>query len=123
MSAEKSRREKDAHIPAVLDLLYARSKPRNGGYTVVSRSRSSSRGSKKTVNRPGYRPVLIVLGIVLLLRLIHLAFAMRSPLSFQLSPDEDYYLQFALSVARGNGGSTDRFAFMDPAYGYIVGAL
>ena len=89
----------------------------------MARPRSSIRGSQKTVNKSGYRPVLIVLGIVLILRLIHLAFAMFSPLSFQLSPDEDYYMRFALSVAQGNGGSTAQFAFMDPAYGYIAGMV
>ena len=89
----------------------------------MARPRSSIRGSQKTVNKAGYRPVLIVLGIVLILRLIHLAFALRSPLSFQLSPDEDYYMRFALSVAQGNGASTAQFAFMDPAYGYIAGLV
>jgi 4-amino-4-deoxy-L-arabinose transferase-like glycosyltransferase len=91
--------------------------------SIVAKPRSSIRGSQKTVNKSGYRPVLIVLGIVLILRLIHLAFAMLSPLSFQLSPDEDYYMRFALSVAQGNGGSTAQFAFMDPAYGYIAGMV
>jgi tetratricopeptide (TPR) repeat protein len=89
----------------------------------VARSRSSIRRPQKTEKKPGYRSSLIVLGIVLLLRLIHLAFALNSPLSFQLSPDEDYYLRFALSVAQGNGGSTVQFAFMDPAYGYIAGVV
>jgi tetratricopeptide (TPR) repeat protein len=91
--------------------------------SIVAKARSSTRGSKKTAKTTGYRSILIVLGIVLILRLIHLACAMHSPLSFQLSPDEDYYMRFALSVAQGNGGSTVQFAFMDPAYGYIAGMV
>ncbi|MBN2317464.1 MAG: glycosyltransferase family 39 protein [Acidobacteria bacterium] len=89
----------------------------------MSRPRSSIRVSQKTVKTAGYRPVLTVLGIVLILRIIHLACAIHSPLSFQLSPDEDYYLRFALSVAQGNGARTAQFAFMDPAAGYIAGAV
>lgn len=88
----------------------------------MTKSPYLGRHSQKPGRASAYRPALIVLGAVLMLRLVHLAFILRSPLSFQLSPDEDYYLRFALSVVRG-GGSTAQFAFMDPAYGYIVGGL
>jgi tetratricopeptide (TPR) repeat protein len=90
---------------------------------VVAKVRNSIRRSQKTEKRAGYRSILIVLGIVLLIRIVHLAFAIRSPLSFQLSPDEDYYMRFALSVAQGSGGSTVQFAFMDPVFGYIAGTV
>lgn len=63
---------------------------------------------------------MIVLGIVLVLRLVHFFYSLHSPLSYRLSPDEDYYLKFARAIASG-GGNTIEFAFLDPAYGYILG--
>lgn len=69
------------------------------------------------------RQVRIALTFVLLLRLIHLWFALRSPLTFQMGPDEDYYYRFGMDVAHGQFGLTSEFGFMDPLYGYLLGAI
>jgi tetratricopeptide (TPR) repeat protein len=65
--------------------------------------------------------LLIVLSVVAVLRIVHFANAMQSPLTYQLGPDENYYLRFARDVAFGSGGMTAEFAFMDPLYGYLLG--
>jgi hypothetical protein len=67
--------------------------------------------------------VFAVLALVLLVRLAHLSAAMASPLTYQPGPDEDYYRRFALAVALGQGQNSAEFTFMDPAYGYILGAI
>ena len=73
-----------------------------------------------------YRPIVpfAVLALVLLVRLIQLLSAMSSPLTYQPGPDEDYYRRFGEAVAAGPGGqNSPEFTFMDPAYGYILGAI
>jgi 4-amino-4-deoxy-L-arabinose transferase-like glycosyltransferase len=80
-------------------------------------------GSNENERKLDWRPVLIVLGIALLLRFIHFAFVLKSPISYQLSPDENYYLSFAKAVAGGGSGLTETFAFLDPLYGYIAGLV
>ena len=67
--------------------------------------------------------LLIVLSVVGVLRILHFASAMQSPLTYQLGPDENYYLRFARDVAFGTGGMTAEFAFMDPLYGYLLGLV
>jgi len=71
------------------------------------------------------RPVVIfaVLAFVLALRLIHLAGAPQSPLNYQPGPDENYYLRFGQAVASGTGADAPEFTFMDPGYGYLLGAI
>ena len=64
-----------------------------------------------------------VLALVFLIRLAHLSSAMVSPLTYQPGPDEDYYRRFGLAVALGQGQGSPEFTFMDPAYGYILGAI
>lgn len=64
-----------------------------------------------------------VLLLVLATRLAHFASAVRSPLTYQIGPDEDYYLRFGMDVAFGSGGMVSEFAFMDPLYGYVLGAV
>lgn len=76
-----------------------------------------------TTSRPRPRAAFGLILAALLLRLIHLAAAAQSPLSFQVGPDEDYYLRFARDVAFGSGGMRPEFAFMDPLYGYLLGAI
>jgi hypothetical protein len=66
--------------------------------------------------------VSLVLALVLGLRVLHMTFALRSPLMFQPGPDEEFYLRFGQAVARGTG-ETPEFAFMDPAYGYFLGLI
>jgi tetratricopeptide (TPR) repeat protein len=66
--------------------------------------------------------VLLVLALVFGLRLLHMASAVRSPLVFQPGPDEEFYLRFGQAVA-GGASQTVEFAFMDPAYGYILGLI
>jgi len=66
--------------------------------------------------------VLLVLALVLGLRVLHMASALRSPLMFQPGPDEEFYLRFGQAVARG-AGETAEFGFMDPAYGYFLGLV
>src|ERR1700753_2617434 len=64
-----------------------------------------------------------VLGLCLALRLAHLSSAMGSPLTYQPGPDEDYYLRLGQAVAAGAGSSKPEFTFMDPGYGYLLGAF
>jgi hypothetical protein len=71
------------------------------------------------------RPIIVfgVMGFVLALRVAHLSSAMLSPLTYQPGPDEDYYLRFGQAVAAGQGQYSPEFTFMDPAYGYLLGAI
>jgi tetratricopeptide (TPR) repeat protein len=66
--------------------------------------------------------VLLALALAVGLRLIHMTYILPSPLTFQRGPDEDYYLRFGQAVA-GGGGDSPEFAFMDPAYGFILGLV
>jgi hypothetical protein len=66
--------------------------------------------------------VLLILALVMGVRVLHMTYALRSPLMFQPGPDEEFYLRFGQAVARG-GGDTPEFAFMDPAYGYFLGLI
>ena len=78
----------------------------------------------QAMSRP--RKPIIVFGVVALalaLRIAHLSSAMLSPLSYQPGPDEDYYLRFGQAVASGHGSLSPEFMFMDPAYGYLLGAV
>jgi tetratricopeptide (TPR) repeat protein len=63
------------------------------------------------------------LALVFLVRLAHLSSALASPLTYQPGPDEDYYRRFGLAVALGQSPDGPEFTFMDPAYGYILGAI
>lgn len=72
---------------------------------------------------PLRQQALVVFCFAALLRFIHLGFALRSPLSLQTGPDEDYYLRFAQDVANGSGGLVPEFTFMDPLYGYLLGLV
>ena len=67
--------------------------------------------------------VFAVLALVLALRVLHLSSALQSPLTYQPGPDEDYYLRFGQAVAVGHGADSSEFTFMDPGYGYLVGAV
>lgn len=64
----------------------------------------------------------ILLG-VLALRLAHLATSFDSPLFWKGGPDEEFYRDFARDVAYGRFGMSAEFAFMDPLYGYLLGAV
>ncbi|NYZ62817.1 glycosyltransferase family 39 protein [Luteimonas deserti] len=68
------------------------------------------------------RTLGIALAFVLVLRLIHMRYALAGPLTWQMGADEDFYWRFAQDVAQGSGGLTAEFAFMDPLYGYLLGA-
>ena len=79
----------------------------------------------ETTDRPEavpYTPV-IILAFVLALRLAHLSSAMTSPLTYQPGPDENYYLRFGQAVAAWHGQNGPEFTFMDPAYGFLLGAI
>jgi tetratricopeptide (TPR) repeat protein len=82
---------------------------------------ASSAGS----NAPKLKPVIVfaALAFVLALRVMHLSSALQSPLSYQPGPDEDYYLRFGEAVAAGRGADRSEFTFMDPGYGYLLGAV
>lgn len=67
--------------------------------------------------------VLMVLAVTLALRLLQLRSALNSPLTYQPGPDEDFYFRFGKAVAGGAGSDSTEFAFMDPAYGYILGLI
>jgi tetratricopeptide (TPR) repeat protein len=64
-----------------------------------------------------------LLALVLAVRVLHFSSALQSPLSYQPGPDEDYYLRFGEAVALGNGADGPEFTFMDPGYGYLLGAV
>jgi tetratricopeptide (TPR) repeat protein len=74
---------------------------------------------------PGLNPVVVfgVLALALAVRLMHFSSALHSPLSYQPGPDEDYYLRFGEAVALGSGADGPEFTFMDPGYGYLLGAV
>ena len=76
------------------------------------------------MSRP-LKPIIVfgVMALALALRIAHLSSAMLSPLSYQPGPDEDYYLRFGEAVATGHGALSPEFMFMDPAYGYLLGAV
>jgi hypothetical protein len=76
--------------------------------------------SGRTESRPLVAAVIL---FALILRLIHLSSAINSPLTYQPGTDEDYYQHFAQAVAAGHGSDNAEFAFMDPAYGYLLGAI
>ncbi|MGR9100988.1 MAG: glycosyltransferase family 39 protein, partial [Gammaproteobacteria bacterium] len=64
-----------------------------------------------------------VLFLVLAVRLVHLGSTAHNPLTFQPGPDEDFYHRFGRAVAENTASDTTEFAFMDPAYGYILGLI
>jgi tetratricopeptide (TPR) repeat protein len=64
-----------------------------------------------------------VLALVLALRILQLSSAAQSPLTYQPGPDEDYYWRFGQAVAAGHGADSPEFTFMDPLYGYLLGAV
>ncbi|NNM01412.1 MAG: hypothetical protein HKO62_11720, partial [Gammaproteobacteria bacterium] len=72
------------------------------------------------------RPTITIAVILLIgftLRVAHLLASIDNPFLYALSPDEDYYLAFGRDVATGGLGLDPAFAFMDPLYGYLLGAL
>jgi tetratricopeptide (TPR) repeat protein len=73
---------------------------------------------------PGLNPIVVfgVLALALAVRVMHFSSALQSPLSYQPGPDEDYYLRFGEAVALGSGADGPEFTFMDPGYGYLLGA-
>ena len=77
------------------------------------------------MNSTVLKPVVIfaVLALVLALRIVHLSSELQSPLSYQPGPDEIYYLHFGQAVASGVGMDAPEFTFMDPGYGYLLGAI
>ncbi len=68
-------------------------------------------------------PILWVLAAAFCLRFIHLLTSLDSPLFWRQGPDEDYYRRFGEDVAFGGFGFDPEFAFMDPLYGYVLGAV
>lgn len=75
-------------------------------------------------SRHGRLLVLGILGLALALRLAHISGAFQSPLHFQPGPDEEYYQGFGAAVAAGDGAADSaEFTFMDPGYGYLLGAV
>ena len=76
------------------------------------------------MSRP-LKPIIVfgVLALALAVRIAHLSSAMLSPLSYQPGPDEDYYLRFGEAFATGQSPLSPEFMFMDPAYGYVLGAV
>ena len=81
-------------------------------------------------NRPGTRSgtearfaAVAVVGVAFALRLLQLASSINSPLTYQLSPDEDYYLRFGEAVSAWHGQNSAEFTFMDSGYGFLLGAI
>jgi hypothetical protein len=79
----------------------------------------------RTEGARGLNPVAVfgVLALALALRVMHFSSALQSPLSYQPGPDEEYYLRFGQAVASGHGADAPEFTFMDPGYGYLLGAV
>jgi tetratricopeptide (TPR) repeat protein len=73
----------------------------------------------------GLNPIVVfgVLALAVAVRVMHFSSALQSPLSYQPGPDEDYYLRFGEAVASGHGADAPEFTFMDPGYGYLLGAV
>lgn len=69
------------------------------------------------------RGLIAAIVVVLVLRLIHMRYALAGPLTWQMGADEDFYWRFAQDVAFGSGGLREEFAFMDPLYGYLLGGI
>ncbi|PJK00511.1 hypothetical protein CO641_00525 [Lysobacteraceae bacterium NML91-0213] len=69
------------------------------------------------------RRLVAALAVVLVLRLIHMRYALAGPLTWQMGADEEFYWRFAQDVAFGTGGLREEFAFMDPLYGYLLGGI
>ena len=67
--------------------------------------------------------VFLVLAVTLMVRLLHLRYALNSPLTYQPGPDEDFYFRFGKAVAAGLGSDSAELAFMDPFYGYMLGTV
>ena len=74
---------------------------------------------------PGLNLIVVfgVLALALAVRVMHFSSALQSPLSYQPGPDEDYYLRFGEAVSSGRGAGGPEFTFMDPGYGYLLGAV
>ena len=81
----------------------------------------SGSNSSEAVRLPPRLAVLAVIAVTLALRLLHLGAALRSPLTFQPGPDEDFYSRFAQAIVHGAGSDDPVWGFMDPAYGYLLG--
>lgn len=64
-----------------------------------------------------------ILLAVVSLRLLHLWTSFDSPLFWKAGPDEEFYRAFGLDVAFGSFGLAPELAFMDPLYGYFLGAV
>lgn len=85
--------------------------------------RSPRTVSEPAPTTPTPRLLLGVLLTALVLRVLQVASAARSPITFNPGADESYYLQFGEWVAAHGLAVPTTFAFMDPAYGYLVGAV
>ncbi|HEX4241832.1 MAG TPA: tetratricopeptide repeat protein [Steroidobacteraceae bacterium] len=83
---------------------------------------SAADPSVRDLSRRTSMLILVLLALALGLRLAHLSSALASPLSYQLSPDEGYYLTFSKAVAAGHGTDSAELISLDPGYGYLLGA-
>ncbi|HET6603628.1 MAG TPA: glycosyltransferase family 39 protein [Xanthomonadaceae bacterium] len=86
----------------------------------MSTTTSDPSGSDRRSQHP--RAVFAVLSALVLVRMLHLASAMRSPLTYQFGPDEEFHVRFAQALSSG-AASDPVFGFMDPLYGYVLAAL
>ena len=68
------------------------------------------------------RPLVILLGVALGLRLIYLLQAVHTPLYEVLLIDSEFYDRYARQIASG-GGMGDRVFFMNPFYPYFLGII
>jgi tetratricopeptide (TPR) repeat protein len=83
-------------------------------------------GSRLLTPSGNLKPIVVfgAVAFALALRLAHFSSAALSPLSFQPpGPDEDYYLRFGQAVASGVGQDSPEFTSLDPAYGFLLGAI
>jgi tetratricopeptide (TPR) repeat protein len=85
----------------------------------------SMRSAARREAQQGVTPfmVFLVLAVTLVVRLLHLRYALNSPLTYQPGPDEDFYFRFGKAVAAGIGTDSTELAFMDPFYGYMLGTV
>ena len=80
-----------------------------------------------TEPRGNTAPTTLALPLILLtalgLRLLHVISSVENPFFYALSPDELYYIDLAKDVIGGGLGLSSGLNFMDPLYGYILGAM
>ena len=87
-------------------------------------SKNTETTLKKKETSPNVRATLLsIIGLGVVLRGVCLIESQKNPLLFNPVLDEAYYTGFGRAIASGFWLGEDRVFFMDPLYGYFVGAI